>query len=325
MEASRSWRELLGKIIADPQERQRLADTLNINPITLTRWAAHKSNPRPDNLRPLIEVLPQYRRQLSELITQEFPRFTIETEPQRQSQRQSIPPGFYARVLNANTTSPHRLRASTMRTLILQQAVAQLDPQQAGLIVAIAQCVPPRDGRKVRSLRITQSRATPPWAGKVENRTLLLGAESQAGQALISTQPTIVNNRQTRYELYTSHVSPAESSVVVFPILQSEKTAGCFCVTSIQTQYFMQERLELIQAYTHLLALAFEPEDFFDLQDIELGIMPPNEVQQESLVQFQQRVTQIIKQAAQQGRTLTRPQAEILAWQEIEEKFLGMD
>src|SRR5579883_2024761 len=61
MEASQSWRELLGKIIADPQERQRLADTLNINPITLTRWATHKSNPRPDNLRPLIEVLPQYR------------------------------------------------------------------------------------------------------------------------------------------------------------------------------------------------------------------------------------------------------------------------
>ncbi len=325
MEASRSWRELLGKIIADPQERQRLANTLNINPITLTRWATHKSNPRPDNLRPLIEVLPQHRRQLSELITQEFPEFTIEVEPKRSIQRQNIPPGFYARVLNANTTTPHRLRASTMRTLILQQAIAQLDPQQAGLIVAIAQCVPPRNGRKVRSLRITQSRATPPWAGKVENRTVLLGAESQAGQALISAQPIIVNSQQMRYELYASHAFPAEGSVVVYPILQSEKTAGCLCVTSIQTQYFMQERLELIQAYTHLLALAFEPEDFFDLQEIELGLMPPNESQQESLIKFQQRVTQIIKQAGQQGCILTRPQAEILAWQEIEEEFLRMD
>ncbi len=33
-----SWRELLGRIIADPQEKQPIVNELSINPITLNRW-----------------------------------------------------------------------------------------------------------------------------------------------------------------------------------------------------------------------------------------------------------------------------------------------
>lgn len=319
MESIQTWRELLGKLIADPQERQRLAEILNVNPITLTRWATSRSNPHLDNLRALIEALPQHRQQLVESIAQEFPNLLIEA---KDKQLQAIPSAFYARVLNANTTSPHRLRTSTMRTLILQQIMAQLDPQQLGLVVTIVQFVLPRPGYKIRSLRVTMSRATSSWAAQVENRTFLLGAESQAGQALITAQPIVVNNQQIRHELYAAHTFLAESSVVVYPILQSEQTAGCLCLASTQAQYFTQERLELIQAYVHLLALAFEPEEFFDLQEIELGVLPPIDIQQGHLTRFQQRVTQILIHAGQCDQTLSRSQAEILAWQEIEEELL---
>ncbi len=33
-----SWHELLGRIISDPQEKQRVVNELGINPITLNRW-----------------------------------------------------------------------------------------------------------------------------------------------------------------------------------------------------------------------------------------------------------------------------------------------
>ena len=47
-----SWRVLLGQLIHDPQERNRIANELGINPATLVRWAHNETNPRPQNLDP---------------------------------------------------------------------------------------------------------------------------------------------------------------------------------------------------------------------------------------------------------------------------------
>jgi hypothetical protein len=63
MQELASWRELLGKIIADSHERQRIANMLGVNPITLTRWVNNESKPRPQNLRQLpIDIMMQARR-----------------------------------------------------------------------------------------------------------------------------------------------------------------------------------------------------------------------------------------------------------------------
>ena len=48
MVKSPAWREVLGQIIEDARERQRIASALGINPITLDRWANHTSKPRAD-------------------------------------------------------------------------------------------------------------------------------------------------------------------------------------------------------------------------------------------------------------------------------------
>jgi transcriptional regulator with XRE-family HTH domain len=323
MEAIQSWRELLGKVIADPQERQRIADALGVNPITLTRWATNKSNPRQDNLRPLFEALPQHRQLLTELIAQEFPQLINEVLSQ-ESITPTIPSEFYARVLSVHTTSPTRLRVSTMRLLILQQIIAHLDPRQEGLLALIAQCVPPRAGHKVRSMHMTYGRSTPGWSSLVENRTLFFGAESQVGQALSTAQPVIVNSPEVRELLFPMHGSPFDTSSLAYPLLQADRAAGCLAVASIHPHYFTQERLELLQEYAHLLVLAFEPEEFYDLQDIELGIMPRPELQPAHLMSFQKRVTQHLIQASQRNQVLSRPQAELLVRQELEEEFLHM-
>jgi len=323
MEAIQTWREFLGKVIADPQERQRIADALGVNPITLTRWATNKSNPRQDNLRPLFEALPQHRQLLTELIAQEFPQFITEALTQ-ESIAPTIPSEFYAQVLTVHTTNPTRLRVSTLRLLILQQIIAHLDPHQEGLLAVIAQCVPPKTGRKVRSMHMTYGRSTPAWGSVIENRILFFGAESQMGQAAGTAQPVIVNTPEMREMLFPMHDSPFDTSSLAYPLLQAECIAGCLAVASRQIHYFTHERLELLQEYAHLLVLAFEPEEFYDLQDIELGIMPDPERQQIHLMGFQKRVTQHLIQASQRNQILSRTQAELLVWQELEEEFLHM-
>ncbi|HLG64289.1 MAG TPA: GAF domain-containing protein [Ktedonosporobacter sp.] len=315
-----TWRELLATLIADPQERQRIADAARVSPITLIRWSANRSNPRKDNLRPLLEAVAEYRQQLTELIAKEFPDFLKEF-PEAETLME-IPSAFYARVLSAHTSSPPILRASTICILILQQIVVHLDPRLLGLAAVIMQCVPPAQGRKVRSLRQIQGRGTPPWMGLVENRTQFLGAESQTGMALQSGRAVTVQSEEVKSRLFPIHHTNLEKSSAVFPIIQSDRVAGCLCLASSLPNFFSQARLDLAKNYADLLVLAFEHGEFFDLQDVELGIMPSIQLQQERIAKFQQRVTQQMIRTVQNGQPITRPKAELLVWQELEEELL---
>jgi hypothetical protein len=71
-----------------------------------------------------------------------------------------------------------------------------------------------------------------------------------------------------------------------------------------------------------LIALAFSPEDFYEPEWIELGVMPPQRVQQPYLTGFRQRLVDTMLQAARNQQPITITQAEQLAWQNIEEKLL---
>ena len=71
MQEAQTWRKLLGTIISNPKEKQRIAVELGVKAITLTRWVSGESDPRPQNLRLLLSVLPGQREQLLDLIRRE--------------------------------------------------------------------------------------------------------------------------------------------------------------------------------------------------------------------------------------------------------------
>lgn len=324
MEEVQSWRELLGRITSDPQERLRIAEAMVINPVTLTRWVTSKSNPRQDNLRPLLDALPQYRQQLARMIAKEFPQFFVELVGSEED-IQDIPSAFYARVLNAHTTSPTQLRAASVCLLILQQILAHLDPQQLGMATVVAQCVPPAQGQKVRSLRTTFARGTGLWGQHLEAQTEFFGAESQVGHAILTSHPAVVQNNAEKQRLFPSHArnSHAEESSAAYPILLADRTAGSLYIISSQNDYFSQERRDLIQNYVNLMVMAFEHYEFYDLHHIALGIMPGPDVQQPALKYFHRRVTQHMIQATRNNQHLTRPEAEQIVWHEYEEELLN--
>ncbi|QBD81199.1 hypothetical protein EPA93_36585 [Ktedonosporobacter rubrisoli] len=321
IEDPQTWRELLARIISDLPERQRIAKALDINPITLSRWATGKSTPRPENLHMLINALPQYRKQLAELIAIEHPHFSIDLNAGADISPE-IPSSFYAQALNTHSSSPLLLRGSAVRTLILTQILGHFDPHRQGLLAIISQCVPPSHDKKVRSLRITEMRGMPVWGHYIEHQTQFFGAESQSGHALLSGHPTVVQSREELLHLFPTHTTEIVESAAAFPILLSDHAAGCLTLLSVQANYFKQSLLDLAQQYTELLVLAIEREQFYPLADIELGIMPPLAQQQGIIASFQQRVTKRMIQATRHQQSLTRLQAEDITWQELEEELL---
>jgi hypothetical protein len=322
MEEPKTWRELLGQVISDPRERLRVAEVVGVNPVTLIRWVNYKSKPRPDNIRSLLTALSKYRQPLAtQLIMAEYADI-MDDAPKFADIAPEIPSAFYARVLNAHTSSPPLLRGSSVSILILQQLLEHLDPQQVGMVAIVAQCTPALSRRKVHSLRKTYSRGNPPW-GNVEQHTLFLGAESQVGRALGSGRFTAVHTQEERSRLFPMHNYTAEGqSAIAYPILLADRAAGCLGIACTRRNYFTQVHMDLIQHYVDLLVLAFEDHEFYPLQDIELGIMPPVWTQQPVLASFQRRVTARIIDASVRRTPLTRLQAEQEVWQEIEEELL---
>lgn len=323
-----TWRDLLGQIISDAQERQRIADQLRVNPITLTRWAHARSKPRAESLRQLIDVLPTQRQRLIELVTSEYPRLFAE-EAWQEDIAPLIPSNFYTRVLNIHTTSPLLLRSSAICIAVLQQILSHLDPIKNGMEVCIAQCVPPQSQvapsdvqrPRVHSLRTTFGRGTPPWNNH-ENQTVFFGAESLIGQAALRGHYIVTQTREERQRLFPARATTLEESVIGLPIIRADRVAGVLSIASTQPHFFVSTCLDLAIHYAELLTLAFESHEFYRIQDLDLGLLPPAQRQQSSIANFQLQVTQTMIQAQQQGKPLTRPVAELRTWQEIERRLL---
>jgi len=311
------WRELLGKIISDPAEKQRIAQELGVRTITLTRWVSRESDPRPQNLRRLLNVLPEHRELLLELISEEFEDFSAGV---LEDSSKDIPSEFYTRVFSARASINESLRFWSICTLILQQALGQLDPDRLGMAITVVRCMPPFNGGKIRCLRESVGQGTPPWSGDLEQQGMLLGAESLAGYVVTTCRPAAIQNIPQDRSPLPAHQAAFEVSAAAHPILFTGRLAGCLLISSTQPNYFLSPaRLSLIQSYADLVALAFESEDFYESQDIELQMMPSHEVQKNYFANFRQRVTQVMKEHPAHNL-----QAEQMVWQQLEEELLQL-
>jgi hypothetical protein len=320
-----AWRVLLGQIISDPIERQRIANELGVGPVTLFRWAKNASNPRPQNIQNLLHILPRHRSALFISISEEFPDITITVdEHDLEDPTREIPSEFYARVLSAYVDTPKVQHFWSIANNILLQALGQLDPNAIGMAITIAQCQAPTPGQPVRSLRERIGRATPPWQTNLEQKAIFLGAESMAGYALTTCRPLVVQNRAERGDVYPAHWVEWEESAAAYPILLADTVAACLLVSSSQPGFFLPFRLNLIQHYAELLALAFDPQDFYRLEQIDLRVMPHYSRQEQYTSHIQQRISTIMIQAVNHRQPMSLVEAQHVALQELEEAFIQL-
>ena len=319
---SSSWRELLGQIISNPTERDRLAGEIGVRSITLTRWVNGESMPRPQNIRQLLYALPQQFRVLFlELWDGEQPGFSASLSDSSTSE---LAYDFIMQVLDARATTPDTLRFWTISRLVLQHALRQLDPERIGMAITVVRCMPPSRERKIRSLREGMGMGTPTWEGDLEHRAMFLGAESLAGHVVMAGRMEAIQDLNEA-TLLPAYQMEHEVSAMASPILYANRIGGCLLFSSTQRDYFLsQTRQALVLGYTRFIALAFEREEYYQPNLIDLRLMPSLEVQQKSLAGFQQRVHTIMRESYNSQHSLAYPEAEQLAWQRIEEELLAM-
>lgn len=324
MNRGHAWRDVLGTMIRDSKEKQRIANELGINPITLSRWTNEDSTPRPQNLQRLLQALgtPQ-RNELVPLLLEEFPEgaplFLQEDRHDATSAR--IPPEFYERVLDAYTQAPDNQRFYTVSNLVLQQALGHLDPNSIGLSITIAQCVPPSTDGKIRSLREVAGRGTKPWEPVLQPEILFLGIESLAGFTVSRGYPFTINRGDTAQGMFPVQWVDWEQCAMAAPVMHKGCTAGCFLVASAQPDYLLPFRRQLVERYAQLLVLAFSPHEFYAQEDIMLFVMPAYNVQQAHPVHFRQRLAALMLEATQGGTPLSLMEAEQFVLKQCEEEF----
>lgn len=323
MDTSSSWQSILQQILKISGERQRLADALDLSPMTLNRWATGESHPqRPHLIRLLQVVQANYREVLLESIEAVYPdiRSWLKNDTSEQ-----IPSEFFAQLLSIRTTTTDPLRFWRISELVLKQVLAQLDPNQLGLSITLVQCMPPSPvhGGKVCSLRERAGKGTYPWAADLEHLSLFLGMESLGGYAVESRH--IVNVDDLRKDkLLPAYQTEHEVSAAAHPIMLGGKVAGCLSASSTQVAYFTQPRQALLIAFSDLASLAFEKNEFYPPSMIELKVMPTPDYQRPILSTFRQRVSKTLTTASNQRLHISNPEAEQKVWRELEEELLNL-
>ena len=325
MNDTNTWRSLLDRIIRDPHEKQRIARTLNVNEMTLTRWANGSTNPRPANLRQLLVALPQYRPLMLELIKKEFPAsVTLPLEDFGDTTSPEIPSGFYARILTAYSAELQPQRFQAISSLILQQAVEHLDPHHSGMKISLFKCMEPVAEQGIRSLYEAAGRGTPPWDMYPKKASMLLGRESLAGDVVASLRALVLQNRDQLKGRFSAHWVEWEESAAAYPLVREGLVAGCLLASSTQPDHFTSTRATLLQHYANLLLLAFGPADFYNIELIHLQPMPYYLSQLERLKDYQKRVIQYIQKANSEQRIVPVTQAQQIVRQEFEEEFIHL-
>jgi len=232
---------------------------------------------------------------------------------------------FYARVLHVVTATAPELRYETICKLILQQAIQQLDPLGLGMAITVIVCTEPPSERNVHSLRVSIGQGTLPGMEGWDQLAIFLGVESLAGYAATcGHRVTVQNLREDHHLYYPVNRLKGASSAIATPIRRLDGIAGCLSIYSTQPGYFSPCCQELVQSYADLLTLAFEPRAFYELERLELGIMPARCLQLPYFASFQQRLIDTLKKAAYLQLSISIQTAELRVWQQIENELLRL-
>lgn len=316
-----TWQELLGQLIKNPQEKQRLAREANVKPITLKRWVTGESQPRGENMRRLARALPPDLSALFlSLIEAEFPSFARENFENGRITPE-IPSELYAQAMQIYAKTPSALARDALYKLIFEHALEHLDPDKVGMSLALVCCVPPLPGQKVRGLRQIRGMGTPPWERDLQRKTMFLGSESVVGDAVIHYHTALVNSRDST-SFTSANWTDFEQSALATPILRQARVAGALLASSYRPYYFTPAHEKLLELYAHLVVLMFDPSEFYDPSEIMLGVMPTFSLQEAYFANFEQRVSRKFAEAAHKNSDINIRLAHQSVWQDIAEELL---
>jgi hypothetical protein len=314
-----AFRTFLKDLLQDATAKRFIEQRTDISSRTLARWISGETE-EPDRKRliSLLHALPQYRDSLLAVITRAVPDFDVPLIDHAGTLAEELPMDFWVRLLETNANTPRNLHFTAVVNLIFLQIQSFVDPERIGVQLIVAHCTPPASpDLPVRSLREIMKMTTHQPLFKSASQPRFLGAESLSGYSVSLCQANVVQNVLEERRLPVRKI-PGGHSAAVYPIQRGGHVAGCFIVSSPQPDFFSQWLQYVLQVYAYLLSMAFETPMFYPPERIRLRPMPEEDIQRRFIAQFQDRVIRLL----QQNTSLSRPQAETLAWQQIEEDLL---
>lgn len=312
-----SWQALLQEMIRRPEELEHLATAVGVTTTTLTRWANKLFTPQRPHLLRLVQVVPpQYRERLIAALEVSYPDFHLSMKA---APLETVPPSFFAQILNIRTTAAEPLRFMRITELVFQQALKQLDPNNLGMAIVLVVCMPPRpeDG-KIRTLRERAGMGTYPWPHDLEQFSIFLGMESLAGYGIERRHEASVADLRDAAQPFPVHRTEFEISAGAAPIWFSGLIGGCLLASSTQPNHFTQQRLALLNVFSDLASFALNKDEFYPPNLVELRVMPNYTRQRDLLSTFRWRVYQEASDALVSGEPTMPTDTELHVWSQLE-------
>jgi transcriptional regulator with XRE-family HTH domain len=327
--AYETWRDLLKAMLKTPGQRQKLADELQINAVTINRWISGESKPRHHNLRSLLHALrgDEHHDEMRRLLILEFGDLGPEEQRKAERPRIDIPSRLYEKLIELMVYYRDDRRTFEVIQRFLRPALDLLDPHHTGITLRIVRCTCPRDRMAgfVRSSWTLGGVGSAPFPRLLPLDPIYMGLDTIAGATIARAQPQVVHDREDLSNRIPVQWFPLEESAAAAPIIREGRAiAGCLLATSATKWFFTDERLYLLRNLAHLISLAFLPTDFFEFSRVRLLCMPPYALQKVILDTLAMRVTQ-----KNHAADLTPPDSRLTyvqvwneVWQDMEDQLL---
>ncbi|GHP00902.1 hypothetical protein KSF_109490 [Reticulibacter mediterranei] len=305
-------------------ERTQFEEAVGVTRTTINRWIrGEKGWPRPDNVKRLLAILTEEQQQEFLVLARKDPEFWEQLHATVSEEPANLPPlppkwldSFCYRLLRLQRDTPKPYRQLT--GAILKEALTRLESHpNTGLEIIVATCMPPKDG-KVRSLRASVGMGTSPWPDHQHTLNSLMGIESLAGYVVTKGHGEVIADLSdsSSLQLQVERATDA-GSAAAFPILtQTHGTAGALLALSTQKNFFTEERITMLEIFADTIRLAFSETQFMSC--IELGVLPPWDVQHTYFDSFRRRVNDAHQKALREGASPIHSEEQVFAQIEYE-------
>jgi hypothetical protein len=304
-----TWRTYLDEIVRHKSsaEKKRLYEAVQVTRTAFQRWRNGENLPDAAHVSLLLNALPDEERERLQVLMMDDPkaRALLPSDVLLRSSGPAdrIPLEVYEEVLRLGRETPDRFWL--LCSVMFSHALSQIEthPEQTGVEISVARCMPPQNDGKIRSLRAYVGQGTPPWRRDFHTRHYFLGAESLAGSAVMHRHGVMVPDQSTGDLVAPVHWMEHERSCAAYPILREGCLAGALIVSCCVPEFFTPEKLTLIEKYADLIRLAFYDQEFYPASSLDLALMPPWKIQRQHLASFRQRVNDEYKRAVREGQS----------------------
>lgn len=334
IDSTDSWRTYLQQIVNSPDKKRDLADQLNVEVKTLERWMSGESRrPRPALIKHLISLLPSGQQETfttflladPDIAREDYGLLLQQPGSFGNSLQEDIPSVLYERVLEAAAQiGVKEERFNTIVDLILHQGAALLDPNRVGLMLFIAQCMPPLNS-KVQSVVIRTGRKSTDPFDLASGRYYFFGRESLSGYCISTCRTQVIqDSADPSYQIPVQLGGnfAHQASMAALPIHRGTSVAGCLLASSSQKQHFTTARLDLLRKMANLMMLAFSDSEFHPQEDIALRLLPSIEAQEPYFHNFVSNALSLVSQARLEGTSLHYQEAQQHLLCDIEQRLI---